>query len=129
MQYDFSLDGVRASSVGIVLQKPATVSPLTPRYIEQVVPKYGTYHIFDGYEDRKITISAFLLNTNIVTAMQTAENFLHSINLRTIILYADNTAYFTGTGVLVNGAQIDLRNALLNPFTAVFDVRVPIAQQ
>ena len=129
MQYDFSLDSTRASSLGIILQKPATVSPLVPRYIEQIVPKYGTYHIFDGYEDRQISISAYLLNANIVTTMQTAYNFLCAIGQRTIVLYADNTAYFTGTGVFRNGGQIDLRNALLNPFTAVFDVRTPIAQQ
>lgn len=129
MQYDFSLDGTRASSVGIVLQKPATVSPLVPRYIEQIVPKYGTYHIFDGYEDRRVEISAYLLNANIVTTMQTAYNFLCAIGQRTIVLYADNTAYFTANGVFVNGGQIDLRNALLNPFTMVYSVRVPISAQ
>ena len=122
MQYDFSLDNVKASTVGIVLQKPITVSPLTPRYITKVVPKYGTYHIFDGYEERQLSISAFVLSSTLSTDLDTAYDFLLQTSQRSIVLYEGNTAYYTCAGVLLNGGEIDRRGGVLNPFTATFEV-------
>lgn len=122
MQYDFSLDGVLASTKGIILQNPATVSALVPKYIKLTVPKYGTYHIFDGYEDRQLSISAFILSTALSTQITTAYTWLLTPAQRTIVLYSDSTAYYTGTGVLINGGEIQPRAGVLNPFTAVFEM-------
>lgn len=135
MLYDFSVDGVKASAKGIYLQKQPILSPLVPRYITKVVPRYGTYHIFDGYEEQTLTIEAYTIDEYTEsTAIYLAYNWLGCVNggvnvwanpqtRHTIQLFTDDVLYGTYSGVLTSGGGFDIRGGVLNPFTITYSVR------
>jgi predicted phage tail component-like protein len=124
MQYDFSLDGTLASSVGLCLQGAPSLSPVVPEYKEIKVPgRDGVYHIFDSYAARTIEFRCYALKTNLKTLTEVMEDiytFLFVAAERQIILSTDTEHYYKG--VLTNGGEIADRLDVLNPFTVTFQI-------
>ena len=124
MQYDFSLDGVLASSVGLHLQGAPSISAVVPEYKEIKVPgRNGAYHIFDSYAARTIEFRCYALKSTTQTLTEVMEDiytFLFVAAERQIILNTDTEHYYKG--VLTNAGEIADRLNVLNPFTVTFQI-------
>ena len=129
MQYDFSLDGVSAAAKGIILQKPPVISPVVAEYKDFTVPQYGVYHTFEGYANRTVTFTAFILSTDFDTDLRTAISFLNAVDTNGFptvrkIRISGLDGYYKG--LLKNALEINPRyganNTVIAPFEAVYDI-------
>lgn len=137
-EYDFTLDGVSAASVGIRLQRPVMFSEAeTDVQTFSVVGLNGDLHIDEGrYKNRTGTADCFALSKNINEGDEEAEVELENVTLKMSgvagFLFGskgyrrlqtsedpDNVWYAR----VEKGAGLSPRLNLLNPFTITFDCK------
>lgn len=118
----FYLEGVDALSVGIRLQKPIEFSSAVPIVETVSIPgRSGLLTLDTGaYENRAGRASCFLLSQNAINTVSSASNFLLSTHgYRRLECSNDQDHYWLAR--VKNGARIEDRLSVLNPFEIEFD--------
>ena len=118
----FYLDGVDALSVGIRLREPITFSGATPIIDTQKIPGRNgvlTFHT-GAYKNRTAEARCFSLEENVQNAVARASAFLLSKRGYRRLECSNDTDHFW-KAMVSNGASVEDRARLLNPFEIKFD--------
>ena len=120
----FYLDGVDARSVGIKLQRPVQFSePVPDTEVIHVPGRNGDLTMFSGsYENRVGSADCYALGDGVTETVVGINNFLMGVqSYRKLTTSNDPNHYWMAR--VVNGARIDNRKDVLNPFEIEFDCK------
>ena len=118
----FYLDGISAKSVGINLQKEMSFSEAIPIIETEHIDGRNGDLVFDtgSFENRTGTASCFALNEGVLRDISAINNFLFfKKGYRRLETDSDPTHFWLAS--VKNGASIQPRMMLLNPFDIEFD--------
>ena len=120
----FYLDGVDARSVGICLQKSIDFSePVPVSESIQVAGRNGNLTIFSGsFENRRGRAKCYILGENVSNLNSGVNGFLLNSQSYKKLETSNDVDHFWMARV-ANGARIENRKGLLNPFDIEFDCK------
>lgn len=124
MRDTFYLDGIDAADVGIFLQRPVAVSGRVPEVEKtHVQGRNGDIVRETGaYENMTATASCFALQRNVSAALTAARNFLFAKHTYRRLVLSHDPEHFLMARI-ANGAQVENRLNVLNPFEIEFDCK------
>lgn len=120
----FSLDGKEALNYGIRLQKPIEFTPAVPIVEKIHIPGRNGDLIFDTgtYENRTGIAKCFALQSNVNSTIVSVNKFLLSNHGYRKLICSNDPSHFWEARI-TNGARIENRLNLLNPFEIEFDCK------